>query len=127
MYLYIIANGQIGVDFYFSGALSASISSAVGFAQPNTRYKIAIVYKLNDFALYINGQLIGTDLSGVVGGLNDFAFNYLFNNNFGPTGQNINASALWKTRLTNDQLEQLTGIGFNTYAEMANYYNYTLQ
>jgi hypothetical protein len=40
---------------------------------------------------------------------------------------NFNAAALWKTRLTNDELERLTGTGFNTYAEMANYYNYITQ
>lgn len=35
--------------------------------------------------------------------------------------------ALWKTPLTDDQLEALTGEGFDTYAAMASYYNYTLQ
>jgi len=34
---------------------------------------------------------------------------------------------VWKTALTDDQLEALTGTSFNTYAEMASYYNYTLQ
>jgi hypothetical protein len=39
----------------------------------------------------------------------------------------INQMALFPTPLTDDQLEALTGEGFNTYAEMASYYNYTLQ
>jgi hypothetical protein len=39
----------------------------------------------------------------------------------------INAMALWKTALNDDQLELLTGDSFYTYAEMASYYNYTLQ
>ena len=40
---------------------------------------------------------------------------------------NINQMALWATPLTDDQLELLTGDSFNTYAEMASFYNYTLQ
>jgi hypothetical protein len=39
----------------------------------------------------------------------------------------INMQSFWKTRLTNEQLELLTGDSFYTYAEMASYYNYTLQ
>ena len=39
----------------------------------------------------------------------------------------INEMALFPTPLSDDQLEALTGEGFNTYAEMASYYNYTLQ
>ncbi len=30
------------------------------------RYKVALAYKANDFALYVNGALIGTDNSGSV-------------------------------------------------------------
>jgi hypothetical protein len=40
---------------------------------------------------------------------------------------NINQMALFPTPLSDDELEALTGEGFNTYAEMASYYNYTLQ
>ena len=40
---------------------------------------------------------------------------------------NINQMSLYPTPLSDDQLEALTGEGFNTYAEMASYYNYTLQ
>jgi hypothetical protein len=109
-YLIITTNERMIADYYFSDATQASISTATGFAQPNTRYKIAMAYKANDFAFYINGQLIGTDSSGSVSGLNDLALNYLFGSNYGPTGQNINSIALWKTRLTNTQLAQLTTI-----------------
>ena len=39
----------------------------------------------------------------------------------------IQQMELFPTPLSDDQLEALTGEGFNTYAEMASYYNYTLQ
>ena len=39
----------------------------------------------------------------------------------------IQQMELFPTPLSDDQLEALTGEGFNTYAEMANYYNYITQ
>ena len=39
----------------------------------------------------------------------------------------IQQMALFPTPLSDDELEALTGTGFNTYAEMANYYNYIIQ
>jgi hypothetical protein len=40
---------------------------------------------------------------------------------------NINSMALWNTPLTDDELEVITGEGFDTYALMASNYNYILQ
>jgi hypothetical protein len=39
----------------------------------------------------------------------------------------ISSMYLFPTPLSDDQLEVLTGEGFDTYAEMANYYNYIIQ
>ena len=41
--------------------------------------------------------------------------------------RNINSMALYNTPLTDDELEVITGEGFNTYALMASNYNYILQ
>jgi hypothetical protein len=90
------------------------------------RLKVGIAYKANDFAFYINGVQIGTDTSGSVpstsriniGNRQDFTY---------PASISVNEFYLSKTRLTDDQLELLTGDSFNTYAEMAAFYNYTLQ
>lgn len=71
------------------------------------RHKLAVVYKANDFALYIDGIQIATDTSGSIPSL---AAIFLNHQNFALTGTNINTSALWKTRLTNTQLAQLTTI-----------------
>jgi hypothetical protein len=43
------------------------------------------------------------------------------------TPQYINSMALWNTPLTDDELEVITGEGFDTYALMASNYNYILQ
>jgi hypothetical protein len=94
---------------------------------PQGRYKLAMAYKENDVAFYVNGSLVGTDNScAVPSPLNKISLTQI------GTAVNIREGftkgfALWKERLTNDQLEALTGEGFNTYAEMANYYNYITQ
>lgn len=74
----------------------------------NGRHKIAFGYKANDFVLYVDGTQIATDTSGSVDTLSSFYFAYN-NASFNPTA-NYNAAALWKTRLTNTQLAQLTTI-----------------
>ena len=69
------------------------------------RFKVAIGYKANDFVLYVNGTQIGTDTSGTIP-----TCNYLDLFGFGDAQpfQN-NQTALFKTRLTNSELAQLTG------------------
>jgi hypothetical protein len=94
-----------------------------------TRYKIAFAYKSGDYALYINGVQKRTNANAnVLVGVSQFN---LSAGGYGASPAIVkneyNATALWKTRLTNDQLEQLTGTGFDTYAAMASFYNYTLQ
>jgi|688.fasta_scaffold188675_3 hypothetical protein len=75
----------------------------------NGRHKFAFAYKNNDFVLYSDGVQVGTDTSGSVSGtLTSFGFQYDVSQYIGR--QNINASALWKTRLTNAELAQLTTI-----------------
>ena len=97
-------SGIIAVGYYGSGALQARIET--GTSQPIGRYKIAFGYKNNDFVLYINGTQIGTDTSGSVTGLMDY-----IDLHWTQTGKNKqNNVVLWKTRLTNTQLAQLTTI-----------------
>ena len=71
------------------------------------KIKIALAYKTNDFALYVNGTQAGTNTSASTSGtLSQFAFNS------GATSQkyqgNVYQAILFPTRLTNDQLQELT-------------------
>ena len=76
-----------------------------------TRYKIALAYKNNDVAFYINGSLIGTDTSATIPTTSAINFKSRSDNSWLNIQQEyINTSALWKTRLTNTQLAQLTTI-----------------
>jgi hypothetical protein len=82
----------------FSGAYSFSVGQ---------RYKIAIAYKSNDFAYYINGAQISTASSGTVPTTSDFTFLYsTTNDRIG--GKVYNQLCLFKTRLTNAELASLT-------------------
>jgi hypothetical protein len=74
-----------------------------------TRYKCALAYKANDFAFYVNGVLIGTDTSGTIPAVSTLQ------NNYNATAANstnagLNQLLLFTTRLTNDQLAELTSL-----------------
>ena len=102
---YLDNSKKISFEVGGTGAIADSNILATG------RNKIAGAYKNNDFVLYINGTQIGTDTSGSVIAtdsitLNDF---YALPNAYKQV-MDINLTALWKTRLTNTQLAELTTI-----------------
>jgi hypothetical protein len=88
-------------------------SSSGGILYPTAltkgRYKVAGGYINNNFVMYVNGNLIGADNTGIVP-----TCNMINLSNFGNSGISlkeqveINTVALWKTRLTNSQLQTLT-------------------
>jgi hypothetical protein len=74
----------------------------------NTRYKIAIAYKNGSHAFYVNGVQLATSASSVAPTvLND----YYLGNGFGTEQSGTyNQALIFKTRLTNAQLAELTTI-----------------
>ena len=88
----------------FNGGIPIlSISSSVAIADIR---KIAIAYKNNDYAFYVNGSLMGTLTSIVVpSGLSAFGFDLAGNQKFEG---NIKQALLFKERLTNAELATLT-------------------
>lgn len=76
----------------------------------NTSYKIAFRYAGNNFALYVDGVQVGTDITGSTfsaGTLTDLRFD----NGAGSAGQfygNVKALAVWDRALTDTELEDLT-------------------
>jgi hypothetical protein len=76
--------------------------------QPNTRYKVALVYAPNDFALYINGVSVATASSGTPKDNVNISIGQL-------TGTEncefvFNQYTHFKSRLTNAELVSLTTI-----------------
>jgi len=105
---YINPSNQIGVSVINNGSTECEIivpTLALG------RHRIAFAYKQNDFVVYVDGVQIGTDTNGTIPTMDNFN---LIGFNLAPSAYrqevNIYAAALWKTRLTNTQLAQLTSI-----------------
>jgi hypothetical protein len=84
-----------------AGSLGCNIN--VGLAE-NTTYKIAFAYKANDCKLYINGVDSGTDTSVIIPAVSQFGMNEI---NL-TAAYKVNQALLFKTRLTNSQLAELT-------------------
>jgi len=106
-FIEITSTGIVYAAFNDGSTFTGLITAVVGLQ--NGRHKFAFAYKNNDFILYLDGNQIGTDTSGLVSGtLTSFGFQYDVSQYIGK--QNINVSGLWKTRLTNSELEQLTTI-----------------
>ena len=98
-------NSCVGQVYTSAGQQVAIISSALA----NGRYKIALAYASNDFAMYINGTQIGTDSSGTVPTCSQVIIG---NDDSGASNFNdsINQAVLFPTRLTNAELASLTTI-----------------
>jgi hypothetical protein len=77
---------------------------------PSGTYKVAVAYKNNDIAFYVNGVQVGVDTSASIPTLSAL---YLYD--FLSTGTKFNtdkvkSASLWKTRLTNAELAEITSL-----------------
>ena len=97
-------NGIPGASVRQGATTYAAITGSTALSQGY--HKFALAYKQNDFAFYVDGQLIGTDTSGNVPTCNEV---YLGQYIDGVDREVSKKSfALWQTRLTNDELASLT-------------------
>jgi hypothetical protein len=87
------------------GIQQVVINKTLAFTFGQT-FKAAFAYKENDFVAYINGVQVGTDTSGTVPTCSKFAFD----RGTGTTPHEgiINQALLFKTRLPNESLAELT-------------------
>jgi len=101
------ANSVIQGIVTTASANVASISTASG--QTAGVYKIALAYKADDFAMYVNGTQIGTDTGGAVPACSQIFLGKIETSaTTNQLGDRIRAAAIYTTRLTNDQLANLT-------------------
>jgi hypothetical protein len=116
MFLSIRPNASNKLEIFRDGGViyaevAASNSISIFSTQPIGSYKIAFAYKSGSTALYINGTLISQSATTFTF-TNTLADLYL-NSRGGSSfieAANFNAAALWKTRLTNTQLQTLTSL-----------------
>ncbi len=106
------------------GSSGTQFISTIAISDIKSNNKFAIKYKQNDFALWINGVEVATDTSGnsPVGLITlKMQGSTGFSNFYGKT----KALAVWKTVLTDLELEKLTS--WTSFSSMAQSLNYTIQ
>jgi len=92
-----------------TNATSGVVDISTASGRTSGIYKIAIGYKQNDFAVYVNGSQTGTDNTGGVPACNQIFIGKI--ETTATTNQfndRIRAAALYTTRLTNAELAALT-------------------
>jgi hypothetical protein len=113
---FLKGSGGVYIGFYTNGAnkfivevnnggeqfFNNSVSVVLG-----KRFKMALAYKQNDFAFYVDGVQIAIDNSGTVPTCS--SLDYLFNTTASNTGSlEHNQTLLFKTRLSNSDLAAIT-------------------
>lgn len=106
IYIWLKLDGKITVELFEGGTVQASISTAVGFFNVGDSYKIAVGYQNNDFVVYANGSLIGSDSSGTAPNPSTVRVGNYYSGNY--TAGMIKDCKIYNTRLTNAQLIALT-------------------
>jgi hypothetical protein len=97
-----------GGNLRFETVDNSVLQTAINYiANTPQTVKVAMAYKLNDFVMYVNGTQVGTDTSATVPTCDilDLNFNAPSVNSFA-----ISQALLFKTRLTNAQLAELTSL-----------------
>tara|TARA_R100001198_G_scaffold96425_1_gene86191 strand:+ start:3726 stop:4856 length:1131 start_codon:yes stop_codon:yes gene_type:complete len=104
---YFNSANKINVGIYNGGAVQVSFASA---SQTKGIKKIAIAYKSNDFAVYLNGTQIHTDNSGSVPLLSSLGLGINYSGSTFQLSQPIKQFQLYNTRLSNGELAALTQV-----------------
>jgi hypothetical protein len=105
VYLFKTSGNDIVANVFIAGAVQAAMS----YTMPSAgRYKVAVAYKQNDFVLYVNGVQRASDNSGSVPTCTDL---YINSSAFAVSpNSNHNQALVFKTRLTNAQMQELTSL-----------------
>jgi hypothetical protein len=106
IYFYQTSASVLIAEVFVSGILQARITTASGLSVG--KHKIALGYKQNDFILYVDGVQIGTDTSGNIPTLSALEINGVDGGFTSSVG--INSAQLYKTKLSNTEIAQLTTI-----------------
>ncbi len=117
-------NYKILAETKSGGSTTSYMLYDLGAVEP-TFIKVALKYKANDFALWIDGTEVLTDTSGAAPiGLNELSFDK------GDGGNDLYGKVkgiyVFNEALSDDELQQLTGPEYNTFAALAAASNYTI-
>lgn len=135
--IFSLSDGTTNERVYIQYTNASNTISAVvkngGVTQANRSFvlsdetdfaKVAIKFKQNDFSLWVNGVQVGTDTSGnTPTGLSRLAFDNASSTSFYGKTKGV---YVFNEALTDDELQQLTGPEYNSFAALAAAYNYTV-
>jgi hypothetical protein len=99
------SNGTIRADFFEGSVQQARITSTTTYPI-GTSLKMALAYASGNFAFYINGVLIGTASGTSIPAMSQINVGAFVATDY--TGAAISQTLLFKTRLTNAELAELT-------------------
>ena len=96
--------GRIQATVFNGGSLVVNINDN-NYGLTSGIHKIAFAYKQNDYILYVDGSVVGSNTSATVPIVNDFDISYL-------NGGSIkyNQTKIYNTRLSNSELIALTQV-----------------
>ena len=112
-------------QFVVSDGGSVVVNKLITVSNITQFNKVAFKYKLNDCAIWINGQEVGTDPTATMpSGLDLLNFDQANGTEdfYGKT----KGVYVFNKALTDDELQQLTGPEYNSFAALAAAYNYTV-
>jgi hypothetical protein len=104
----LLTNGT-QIQFVVQSGGSIVMNTTQTIATLTTRVKIAYAYKLNDFAIYVNGVSVATDTNGAVP-ISPSVLSFDAGDSTDKMLGKVNQVALFPTRLTNAELASLTTI-----------------
>ena len=114
------------IRFYLEGS-GGTITVNHTLTDVSNFVKVAIKYKSQDFSFYVNGVEVDTNTSNITfSGLNDLSFYNPFGGGTSHFYGNVKGIYVFNEALTDDELQQLTGPEYNSFAALAAAYNYTV-
>jgi len=93
--LYVRESGSVQMDDTYSTSVSGTT-------------KIAVAYKTNDIAFYVNGNQVALDTSATIPSCSDVDLGVIESNSSKTLNDRINQALLFTTRLSNTELAALT-------------------
>jgi hypothetical protein len=109
--IYVEINTNETFEAVVLNSAGTLVFNSTSAAQVAGRKKMAIAYKGSDFAYYINGTQIAVQTSGAFASASLDTFNLgMYSSGVQVLADGVNQALLFKTRLTNSQLAELTAL-----------------
>jgi hypothetical protein len=104
----ILAENTEVFRFYVQTGGSGQVDILTSTSILGGRHKVAFAYKANDFIAYVDGVQVGSDTSGTVPNTTNVYLGTHESGSTQPLEGLVQQALLFKTRLTNAQLAELT-------------------